>query len=100
MPWWIWSGCAYQARLAGGEPCHLYSEASFPIVGLSAGCRAGPLGNVLAAWKDRADRLGRDGVRAFLVLHRNEAMPPPESTALVAEVPSQGELAWFIYARR
>jgi hypothetical protein len=87
-------------RLAGGDPCHLYSEASFPIVGLSAGCRAGPLGKVLAAWKDRADRLGRDGVRAFLVLHRNEAMPPPESTALVAEVPSQGELAWFIYARR
>jgi hypothetical protein len=87
-------------RLAGGEPCHLYSEASFPIVGLSAGCRAGPLGKVLAAWKDRADRLGRDGVRAFLVLHRNEAMPPPESTSLVAEVPSQGELAWFIYARR
>lgn len=87
-------------RLAGGEPCHLYSEASFPIVGLSAGCRAAPLGNVLGAWKDRADRLGRDGVRAFLVLHRTDAMPPPESTALVAEVESQGELAWFIYARR
>jgi hypothetical protein len=87
-------------RLARGEPCHLYSEASFPIVGLSAGCRAGPLGKVLGAWKDRADRLSRDGVRAFLVLHRNEAMPPPESTALVAEVPSQAELAWFIYARR
>jgi hypothetical protein len=87
-------------RLAGGEPCLLYSEASFPIVGVSAGCRAAPLGKVLGVWKDRADRLALDGVRAFLVLHRTEAMPPPEGTALVAEIPSQGELAWFIYARR
>lgn len=87
-------------RLAGGDPCHLYSEASFPIVGLSAGCRAAPLGKVLGVWKARADRLARDDVRAFLVLYRTEAMPPPDGIALVAEVPSQGEIAWFIYARR
>jgi hypothetical protein len=87
-------------RLARGESCHVYSEASFPIVGFSAGCRSAPLGKVLGAWKDRTDRLGRDGVRAFLVLHRTEASPPPEGTALLAEVPSQGELAWFIYAHR
>jgi hypothetical protein len=86
-------------RLAGGEPCHLYSEASFPIVGLSAGCRAAPLGKVLGAWKERADRFARHDVRAFLVLYRTEALPPPEGIALVAEIPSQGEIAWFIYAR-
>ncbi|MBA3738522.1 MAG: hypothetical protein H0W97_08120, partial [Actinobacteria bacterium] len=27
-------------RLASGEPCHAYSEGSFPIVGFTAGCRA------------------------------------------------------------
>ena len=87
-------------RLAVGEPCHLYSEASFPIVGLSAGCRAAPLGKVLGVWRDRADRLARDDVRTFLVLYRTEAMPQPEGIALVAEIPSQGEIGWFIYARR
>jgi hypothetical protein len=87
-------------RLAGGEPCHLYSEASFPIVGLAAGCRAAPLGKVLGAWKERADRFARHDVRAFLVLYRTEALPPAEGIALVAEIPSQGEIAWFIYDRR
>ena len=86
-------------RLAGGEPCHLYSEASFPIVGLSSGCRAAPLGKVLGAWKERADRFARHDIRAFLVLYRTEALPPPEGIALVAEIPSQEEIAWFIYAR-
>ena len=86
-------------RLAGGEPCHLYSEASFPIVGLSSGCRAAPLGKVLGAWKERADRFARHDTRAFLVLYRTEALPPPEGIALVAEIPSQEEIAWFIYAR-
>lgn len=86
-------------RLARGEPCHVYSEASFPIVGLSAGCRAAPLGKVLAAWEDRADRLDRDGVRVFLVLQRTEALPPPEGTSLLDELPSQGDLTWFIYGR-
>jgi hypothetical protein len=87
-------------RLAGGEPCFVYSEASFPIVGFSADCRAAPLGNVLAAWRDRADRFDRDGVRLFLVLHRTEAIPAPRGIALLAEVPSQGKLTWFIYGHR
>ena len=86
-------------RLSAGDPCRVYSEGSFPIVGFAARCRAAPLGKVLAAWKDRADRFERDGVRVFLVLHRTEALPSPEGTALLAEVPSQGDLRWFIYGR-
>jgi hypothetical protein len=85
-------------RLAGDERCHVYSEASFPMVGLAAGCRAAPLGKVLKAWKDRADRFDRDRVRVFLVLHRAEALPPPEGIALLAEIPS-GTLRWFVYGR-
>jgi len=84
-------------KLSAGEPCHVYAEGSFPIVGFAAGCRAAPLGKVLAAWKDRADHLERDGVRVFLVLHRTEAPPSPDGTALLAEVPSQGDLRWFVY---
>jgi hypothetical protein len=83
--------------LAARERCQVYSEGSFPIVGFSAGCRAAPLGKVLAGWKDRSDRLEGDGVRVFLVLHRTEAIPPPEGTSLLAEIPSEGELTWFIY---
>jgi hypothetical protein len=86
--------------LAAGEPCHVYSEASFPMVGHAAGCRAAPLGMVLAAWKDRSDRLERQGRRVFLVLHRPEGISPPEDTTLLMEVPSEGELTWFIYGRR
>jgi hypothetical protein len=85
--------------LSAGEPCHVYTEGSFPIVGFVAGCRAAPLGRVLEAWRDRADHLERDGVRVFLVLHRTDALPPPEGTTLLAEVPSQGDLRWFIYGR-
>jgi hypothetical protein len=84
-------------RLAAGEPCQVYSERSFPIVGFAAGCRAGPLGKVLAASKDRTDHLARDRVRVFLVLHRTNGIVSPEGIALLAEVPSEGELTWFIY---
>ena len=86
-------------KLAAREPCHVYTEGSFPIVGFAAGCRAAPLGRVLAAWTDRADHFERDGVRVFLVLHRTAALPPPEGTALLAGAPSQGDLRWFIYGR-
>lgn len=86
-------------ELAAGKPCHVYTEGSFPIVGFAAGCRAAPLGKVLAVWKDRADHFERDRVRVFLVLHRTEAIPPLEGTTLLAEVPSQGDLRWFIYGR-
>jgi hypothetical protein len=87
-------------RLSAGKPCHVYTEGSFPIVGFAARCRAAPLGKVLAVWKDRADHLERDGTRAFLVLHRSEAPPPPEGSDLLAVVPSQEGLRWFIYGRR
>jgi hypothetical protein len=86
-------------RLSAGEPCHVYAEGSFPIVGFAARCRAAPLGKVLAVWRDRAGHLERDGVRVFLVLHRTQALPPLEGTALLAVVPSQGDLRWFIYGR-
>lgn len=86
-------------RLAAGEPCHVYAEGSFPIVGFLARCRAAPIGNVLMAWRDRAAHLERDGVKVYLALHRTEALPPPEGTALLASVPSQGDLLWFIYGR-
>ena len=69
------------------------------MVGFAARCRAAPLGKALAAWKDRADHLEHDGVRVFLVLHRTEALPPPEGFALLAEVPSQGGVRWFVYGR-
>jgi len=84
-------------RLAAREPCQVYSEGSFPIVGLAAGCRAAPLGKVLAGWTRRSARLERDRVRVFLVLHRTRALAPPDDTALLAEVPSEGALTWFIY---
>ena len=87
-------------NIAAGERCHVYSEGSFPIVGFAAGCRAAPLGEVLASWGNRADHLERDGLRVFLTLRRTEAIPPPVGTVLLAEVPTQGELAWFIYSRR
>jgi hypothetical protein len=85
--------------LSAGEPCYVYSEASFPIVGFAARCSAAPVGKVLAAWKERAGHLERDGVRVFLVLRRTEGLPPSASTMLLAEVPSQRDLRWFIYSR-
>jgi hypothetical protein len=84
-------------NIAAGEPCHVYSEGSFPIVGFAAGCRAAPLGHVLSSWKGRSSHLEGDGVRVFLALHRSEAIRPPEGTVELAEVPSTGELRWFIY---
>ena len=84
-------------RLASGEPCQIYGEGSFPIVGFTAGCRAAALRKILPTWTGRPDDLVGDAVRVFLVLHRAEAVNPPEGSALVAEVPSQGERTWFIY---
>lgn len=87
-------------RLSAGEPCHVYAEGSFPIVGFTARCRAAPLGKVLGAWMDRVDPLERVGVKVYLVLHRTDALPPPDGTVLLASVPSQGDLRWFIYGVR
>jgi hypothetical protein len=83
--------------LAGRGPCHVYSEASFPIVGYAAGCRAAPIGNVVRAWPERAARLERDGVQPFLVLHRAEQPAVPEGASRLATIPSDGEASWFIY---
>jgi hypothetical protein len=82
---------------AAGQPCHVYSEASFPIVGYAAGCRAAPLGKVLQVWPERADQLQRRGIRPFLVLHRSEEPRAPGGATLVAEVPSILGATWFIY---
>ena len=86
-------------RLASGEPCQLYSEGSFPIIGYSAGCRAAPLGKVLAGWRRLSDRLEGDGVRVFLVLHRTKAVAQPQGADLLSQVSSESELTWFIYGR-
>ena len=83
--------------LAEGERCLVYSEGSFPIVGFAAGCRAAPPGERSATWRRHAARLERQGVRVFLLLHRKEAIDPPRGAELVADVPSEGELTWFIY---
>lgn len=83
--------------LAGGQLCLVYSEVNFPIVGYTARCRAAPLGKVLATWQDRARHLEAEGIRAFLVFHRPQAVPPPEGTTLLAELPSRGTSRWFIY---
>jgi hypothetical protein len=87
-------------RLVAGEPCRVYSEGSFPIVGYSAGCRAAPLGRVLVGWTRLSDRLEGDGVRVFLVIHRTKPIAPPRGTDLLAQVPSESELTWFIYGTR
>jgi hypothetical protein len=87
-------------RLARGARCFVHSEASFPVVGLSAGCRAAPLGTVLGTWGDRADRLSRDGTRPFLLLQRTEEPAPPGGAALLTTLPSTGDLNWFVYAPR
>jgi hypothetical protein len=84
-------------KLAARQPCLVYSEVNFPIVGYAAGCRAAPLGKVLGTWRDRARQLEADGIRPFLVLHRAPADLPPEGTAPLAEIPSRGTLGWFIY---
>ncbi|MCD6020449.1 MAG: hypothetical protein K0R20_159 [Actinomycetia bacterium] len=83
--------------LAGREPCLVYSEASFPIVGYTAGCRAAPIGNVVRVWPERAARLERDGVRPFLVLHRAQQPAVPEGASPLATIPSDGQSSWFIY---
>lgn len=83
--------------LAGRKPCLVYSEASFPIVGYAAGCRAAPIGNVVRAWLARAHRLERDGVRPFLVLHRTEQPAVPEGASPLATIPSDDQASWFIF---
>ena len=82
--------------LAGRQPCHVYSEAGFPIVGYAAGCRAAPLGRVLGVWEERAGRLERDGVQPFLVLH-GAAETDVQGASLLAVVPSDDQTRWFIY---
>jgi hypothetical protein len=84
-------------ELAAGEPCHVYSEASFPMVGYAAGCRAAPLGKILQVWPQRAEQLEGRGIRPFLVLQPSEESRAPDDATLVAEVPSILDETWFIY---
>jgi len=84
-------------ELAARQPCLVYSEANFPIVGYAARCRAAPLGKALGTWGDRARLLEAEGIRPFLVLLRARAAPPPEGTTLLAEIPARESLRWFIY---
>jgi hypothetical protein len=82
--------------LAAQKPCHVYSEAGFPMVGYAAGCRAAPLGKAFTVWEERADRLQRDGIRPFLVLHR-PAETDVAGATLLAVVPSHDQTRWYIY---
>jgi len=82
--------------LASRQPCLVFSEASFPMVGYTAGCRAAPLGKVVGAWRDRASRLERQGVQPFLVLHAQAESDVPDAR-LLAVVPSTDQVRWFIY---
>jgi hypothetical protein len=84
-------------ELSARQPCWVYSEVNFPIVGYAAGCRAAPLGKVLGTWEDRVRSLEAEGIRPFLVLLRARAAPPPVGTNLLGEIPSRGTLRWFIY---
>jgi hypothetical protein len=84
-------------ELAARQPCHVYSEAGFPIIGYTAGCGAAPLGKVLGAWEERAGRLEGNGIRVFLVLHRAEEPIPPDGAVLIANLRSRGDLTWFVY---
>jgi hypothetical protein len=81
---------------AARQPCFVFSEASFPMVGYAAGCRAAPLGKVLGAWRERAGRIEREGVQPFLVLHA-QAEPDVPDARLLADVPSDDQFRWFIY---
>jgi hypothetical protein len=83
--------------LAGEHPCHVYSEAHYPIVAYAAGCRGGPIGKVVGVWPERAARLDGNGIRPFLVLHRMEQPAEPEGAVLLAEIPSDGHASWFVY---
>jgi hypothetical protein len=82
--------------LAARQPCFVFTEVSFPMVGYSAGCRAAPLGNVLGSWRERAGRLEREGVQPFLVLHAQEGSEVP-GARLLAVVPSDEQVRWFIF---
>jgi hypothetical protein len=84
-------------KLAARQPCHVYSEASFPIVGYAAGCRAAPLGKALGSWVDRARHLEADGIRPFLVLHRPDEPDLPDGASLIEVVSSGGAVSWFVY---
>jgi hypothetical protein len=86
--------------LAARQSCFVYSEASFPIVAYTAGCRAAPIGKVLGIWEERADRLERDGLQPFLVLRRPEEPDHPDGATLVVVVPSDDHRRWFIYGLR
>lgn len=82
--------------LAGDDECQIYAEMSFPLIGYAAGCSAAPLGKVLDVWPHRAERLAKQGVRAFLVLHGEDEASPNGAEPL-AEVPSEGSASWFVY---
>jgi len=84
-------------ELAARQPCQVYAEAGFPMIGYAAGCRATPLGRVLQVWQERAAHLERQGIRPFLVLQREDEPASPDGAVLLAEVPSQAGQRWFIY---
>jgi len=85
--------------LAARQPCFVFSESSFPIVGYTAGCRAAELRDGLGSWRERLDRLAGEGTEPFLVLHRTEEPEPPDGAVLVRTARSDGDRTWYVYER-
>lgn len=84
-------------EIAANHPCHVFSEVNYPIMSYAAGCRGSQVGRGLGTWEERAERLERRGIRSFLVLLRGNEPTAPAGANLIAEVPSQGNMSWFIY---
>ncbi|MGH2679806.1 MAG: hypothetical protein ACRDG8_04895 [Actinomycetota bacterium] len=81
--------------LAARQPCVVYSEPGFPMVGYAARCRAVPIGEADAI--RHPERSVPDGVRVFVVLRRTEAPSPPAGGVLLAEIATRSQLTWFVY---
>jgi hypothetical protein len=80
-----------------GQRCHVFADASFPIVAYAAGCRGSEVRSLPADWGDAARRLERDGIAAFLVLRAGEEPPTPAGVVLIELVPGRSS-TWFVYS--
>jgi hypothetical protein len=84
-------------RLAGDEPCQVFSSASYPMVGYASGCRSSPVESTAGGWHERAIRLERDGIRPFAVFEGENPPAAPAGTSAVADLPSERGRSWFIF---
>jgi hypothetical protein len=87
-------------RLAGNEPCQVFSSASYPMVGYASGCRASPIESTAGTWHERAIRLERDGIHSFAVFEGEKPPAAPAGMSSVADVPAERGRSWFIFVFR